>query len=96
MLLRLLLGATVVALLTTSGPAPATAAPPATPPATPDITGTWQGALQVPGGTLRLLVKIRAAGGGAVTEYAQIEETMAPAALQAIGDWIAGRTAARR
>ncbi len=25
---------------------------------------------------------------GAPTEYAQIEETMAPAALQAIGDWI--------
>ncbi len=31
---------------------------------------------------------------GAVTEYAQIEETMAPTALRTLGDWIAARTLA--
>jgi hypothetical protein len=29
---------------------------------------------------------------GAVAEYGQIEETMSPAALEAISDWIAART----
>jgi fermentation-respiration switch protein FrsA (DUF1100 family) len=36
------------------------------------------------------------AGTGAVTEYAHIEETFAPAALAIVGDWIVAHTSGGR